>query len=87
MISAYAIIITYISVLTFILVFLSKKIFKKSTAAAMNKLIYVVLVLAMVGVLTQLYRGESNPNGLFIYSAVIIIGIILLRSKRNKIKR
>ncbi|MNC37079.1 hypothetical protein D3C75_856320 [compost metagenome] len=86
MISAYAIIMIYISVLTFIIVFLSRLFFRKNTTDALVKLIYVVLVLAIVGIVQLMLYGESNQNSLFIYSAIVIISIIILRASRKRVK-
>ncbi|OMD94187.1 hypothetical protein BSK67_14885 [Paenibacillus odorifer] len=87
MISAYAIIMIYISVLTFIIVFLSRLFFRKNTTDALVKLIYVVLVLAIVGIVQLMLYGESNQNSLFIYSAIVIISIIILRASRKRVKK
>lgn len=87
MITAYTIIMTYITIITF-LAFLVLMFFNRQNGAAYKKkLVFVPIGLALLGIIQSLIYGKGDFNSVLIYLAIILVSLLIVRIENRKIKR
>ncbi|OKP96485.1 hypothetical protein A3849_20550 [Paenibacillus sp. P46E] len=87
MITAYAIIMPFVTFITFLFIILSRMFFKKNNDISKKKIAYIPLLLAIIGVFQLMIYGEVKSNHFFVYLAVILVSMYILRSDSREIKR
>ncbi|SUA98631.1 Uncharacterised protein [Paenibacillus thiaminolyticus] len=82
MLIPYLIILTAITAITFIVLFLSKFFFKKTHTAI--KLAYLVIALAIGGIMQSLLYGVQVRHSLTVYPLIILAMIIVISRTKKK---